>query len=145
MAKLKGKPAPQSNEPNQTDFSELKGTAKITNGLVDNRDFSMKTPLLRVAGAGTANLVTEQLDYLVKTSVVGTLKGQGGEDLEKLKGLTIPIKVKGPFSDPSYKPDLSAVLSDTAKKKVEEEVDKKKGELEEKLKDKLGDKLKGLF
>jgi AsmA protein len=145
MAKFKGKPVPKSNEPNQTDFSELKGTAKITNGLIDNRDFSMKTPLLRVVGEGTANLVSEQLDYLVKASVVGTLEGQGGEELEKLKGLTIPVKVTGPFSQPAYKPDLSAVLSDTAKKKVEEAVDEKKGELEQKLKDKLGDKLKGLF
>jgi len=141
-AKVRGKPVPTTNEADQTDFSELKGTAKITNGVVDNRDFSMKSPLLRVTGAGQADLVKEELDYLLKTAIVGSLKGQGGEDLDKLKGVTIPVRVKGPFDNPSYKPDLSAALTDTVKQKAKEKVEKKKDDVRQKLKDKLRDKLK---
>jgi len=145
LAKVKGKPVPPNNEPERTDFAELKGTAKITNGVIDNRDFAMKSPLLRVTGAGKANLVSEQLDYLVKASVVGSLQGQGGDELSALKGVTIPVRITGSFDKPSYKPDLSAVLSDTAKKKVKEKVDKQKEKVEQKLKDKLKNKFKGLF
>jgi len=145
MAKIEGKSLPESTEPEKTDFSELKGTATIINGVVDNRDFLLKSPLLRVSGAGKADLVNEKLDYLLKAAVVGSLQGQGGDDLSKLKGITIPVRVKGPFAEPSFTPDLSAALSDTARKKVDEAVEKKKGEVKKKLEDKLKDKFKGLF
>ena len=85
MAKLKGQTVTATNEPEKTDFSSLGGSAKITNGLIDNRDFSMQSPLLRAKGAGTADLVKELLDYEVEVSIVGTLQGQGGKELEQLK------------------------------------------------------------
>ena len=145
MAKLKGQSIQKSNEPEQTDFSSLGGSAKITNGVIDNRDFNMQSPLLRATGAGTADLVKEQLDYLLSATIVGSLQGQGGKDLEQLKGVTIPVKITGPFSKPSYKPDLSAVVSDQVKEKAKAQVEEKKKEVEEKLQDKLKGKLKGLF
>ena len=144
-AKVKGQSVPQTNEPDKTDFSELNGTAKITNGVLDNRDFAMKSPLLRITGAGKANLVSEQLDYLLKASVVGSLQGAGGDDLSKLKGVTIPVRITGPFDSPSYKPDLAAALSDTVKQKANEKVEEKKEEVKQKFQDKLKDKFKGLF
>lgn len=144
-ARVQGRSVPKTNEPDKTDFSELKGSAKITNGVLDNRDFIMKSPLLRVTGAGQADLVREQLDYLLKVSIVGSLQGQGGEKLSTLKGVTIPVRVKGPFDQPSYKPDLSAALSDTVKQKVKERVEKKKEGIKQKFQDKLKEKFKGLF
>jgi len=145
MAKFQGQPVRDTNEPEKTDFSSLNGTAKITNGVVNNQDFNMQSPLLRITGAGKADLVKENLDYLLKASIVGSLQGQGGVDLEKLKGVTIPVRVSGPFSQPSYKPDLSAALSDTVKQKAEEKLKEKEDEVTEKLKDKLKEKFKGLF
>jgi AsmA protein len=115
------------------------------NGVVNNQDFNLQSPLLRVTGAGKADLVKENLDYLLKASIVGSLQGQGGEDLKKLKGVTIPVRVTGPFDNPSYKPDLSAALSDTVKQKAKEKVEEQKEEVQQKLQDKLKGKLKGLF
>ena len=149
MAEIEGKSLPKTTEPEKTDFSALKGTATITNGVVDNRDFILKSPLLRVNGAGKVDLVQEKLDYLLKTAIVGSLQGQGGDELAKLKGVTIPVRVKGPFSDPSIRPDISTALTEGAKKKIDEAVEKKKEEakkkVEDKFKDKLKDKFKGLF
>jgi len=145
MAKIEGKSIPKNSEPEKTDFSALNGTANITNGVVDNRDFILKSPLLRINGAGTADLVKEKLDYQLKTAIVGSLQGQGGEELKKIKGITIPVRVKGPFADPSITPDLAAALSESAKKKVEQAVEKKKDDVKKKLEDKLKDKFKGLF
>ena len=105
----------------------------------------MRSPLLRATGAGTVDLVNEQLDYLLSAKIVGSLQGQGGKELEQLKGVTIPVKITGPFSKPSYKPDLSAVVSDQVKEKAKAQVEEKKKEVEEKLQDKLKGKLKGLF
>jgi AsmA protein len=141
QAKLKGQAAAASNEPNQTDFSELKGTIQVRDGVAHNNDLEAKSPLLRVTGKGQADLVHEQIDYLVSATIVGSLEGQGGRELTELKGVTIPVKVTGSFDKPKYAVDVNALLSDQTKAKLEE----KKKELEQKATDKLKDKLQGLF
>ena len=144
-AKFDGKPLPPSNEPEQTDFSELSGSAKITRGVLNNQDLSAKSPFLRVRGAGTVDLVQEILNYTVQATVVASSKGQGGESLKDLEGLNIPVKLTGPYAAPKYSVDWGKVLLSSQKAKVDEKVEEKKQELKEKLQDKLGDKLKGFF
>ena len=144
QAKIKGQPAPKETEPNQTDFALMKGTATITNGKVKNDDLLLKSPLLRITGAGKVSLPEETIDYTLTTKFVGSLKGQGGEDVAELKGVAVPVHVGGTFSKPTYVPDLAAVLSDAAKAEVEKKVEKEK--LQKKLGDDLTDKLlKDLF
>lgn len=145
-AKLQGQSAPEGNEPNQTDFTEMGGTAVIKNGLVRNDDLSMSSPLLRLTGKGEVSLPEETIDYTLTAKFVGSLEGQGGASLGELKGVSIPVHVGGTFSKPSYSPDLSAALSDAAKAKVEEKVEEQKQKIQEKMGNKLQDKLlKGLF
>jgi len=141
QAKIKGEPAPAETGPNQTDFALMKGSAIITNGKVVNDDLLMQSPLLRITGAGKVSLPKETIDYTLTTKFVGSLKGQGGEGVEELKGLSVPVHVGGTFSKPTYAPDLAAVLSDAAKAEVEKKVEKEKKKLQEKLGDDLTDKL----
>ncbi len=129
-ARLQGAAPAPGTEPNQTDFSELSGTAVITNGLMRNNDLAAKSPLLRVAGKGDVNLVSRRVDYLVNVSIVNSLEGQQGKLLADLKGLTVPVHISGPFSNLSYRPDVGAVLTDKAREQVQKK-------LEGKLKDKL--------
>ncbi len=143
-ARLKGRPVPKQDAPNQTDFTELSGSARIVNGLVHNQDLKAKSPLLRVGGKGTANLVSEQIDYLVKTTVVGNLSGQGGVALKDLKGVPIPVRIKGSFDKPEYSLDLAAVLEGKVKQEVKRKVKKKiKEKFGDQLKKGIGEKLKG--
>ena len=122
-ATLSGAPVTGSSE-EQTDFSELTGTAKITNGVIDNRDLTMKSPGFRVAGEGMADLPKQQVDYLVKASIVGTSKGQGGKELESLKGVTVPVRIKGSLSDPGFAVDVAALATDQVKQRAAQEIDK---------------------
>lgn len=122
----------------QTDFSVLQGTLNLAKGVISNNDLQAKSPLLRIEGEGSANLVTEQLDYTLHTTLVATAEGQGGKELENLKGLTIPIRVSGTFSDPKYRPDLASIAKARAKKELEKQQERLKSKAEEKLKDKLG-------
>jgi AsmA protein len=123
-AKLSGQPTAGGSEPEQTDFTELTGTAKVTNGVVDNRDLSMKSPAFRVAGEGIADLPQQQVDYLVKASIVGTSKGQGGKELESLKGVTVPVRIKGALTDPGFSVDVASLATDQVKQRAAEELDK---------------------
>ncbi|HAJ92180.1 MAG TPA: hypothetical protein DCO71_06145 [Gammaproteobacteria bacterium] len=146
QAKIKGQPVPEQTEPNQTDFALMKGTATIANGKVKNDDLLLKSPLLRITGAGKVSLPKETIDYTLTTKFVGSLKGQGGEEMQELKGVSIPVRVGGTFSKPTYVPDLAAVLSDAAKAEVEKKVEKETKKLQKKLGDDLTDKLlKDLF
>ncbi len=147
-AALRGEAKPPG-APQRTDFTSLSGSAQVKNGVVDNRDLQVKSPLLRIEGSGTADLVRERLDYLVKAVIVGSLEGQSGAALAQLKGVPIPVRITGPFASPDYRVELEKVITETQKKRVEEEVEEQKEELEKRLRDKLkegvGDKLKGLF
>ena len=143
-ARLDGEPAPDDG-PDQTDFSELTGSAQVADGLVDNQDLYMKSPLLRVTGAGQVDLPQQALDYRVKTVIVGSLEGQGGKDLEELQGIPIPVHIKGPFADPKVRPDLANALSETAKARVEEKVEERKQEIVDEIKEEAGKKLLDLF
>jgi AsmA protein len=120
LGALKGEQTQQADKSQKTDFSELTGTFAIRNGVAHNSDLSIKSPLLRVGGEGDINIGEDTLNYLVKASVVGTSKGQGGRELDDLKGLTVPVRVSGPLASPAYKLDFGAMVTDVAKQKVEE-------------------------
>lgn len=137
-AALSGQKPTKTDEPVQTDFSALSGTFTATNGLIDNQDLALKSPLLRITGAGQASLPKETIDYSLKVAIVGTISGQGGKELAELKGLTIPVKIGGTFSEPKPKVDLAGMVQDKAKQEL-------KAKAEEKIKEKLGDDLGGLL
>ncbi len=143
-AVIKGEPAPAETGPQQTDFTELKGTATITDGIIDNRDLLARSPLLRVAGEGRVDLPRERIDYLLKVRVIGSLKGQGAVDKD-LEGVEIPVEIGGSFTRPSYKVRLDKVLKKAVKKKAKKKLKKKLEKKLEKLEPGLQDTLKGLF
>lgn len=137
QARLKGQ-QPSSDTPQQTDFSALSGSFTADNGLVENTDLALTSPLLRVNGSGTADLVSEAIDYALRVSIVGSLEGQGGKALSELKGITIPLKIGGSFSEPKPSVDLQNLLKEQASGEL-------KSKAKEKLREKLGDDAAGLL
>lgn len=153
QSRLKGESLPEAEVSNETDFTELTGTATINKGVILNEDLSAKSPLLRITGEGMVDLPQEEIDYLLKTVLVGTLKGQGGRQLEELQGIPIPIRISGDLTDPGFALDLQAALGEQARERVEQEIEEKKEQVrekvEEKIQEELGEdvkeQLKGLF
>lgn len=143
-ARLRGREF-EEDEPNQTDFSELTGTFNIRDGVVRNDDLRGSSPLLRVRGEGSADLNDDTLDYRVNTTIVGTLEGQDGRELEELSGINLPIRITGPFTDPSFRLDLQSILRERvgddareriegeARERVDEEVEEQRERIEERL------------
>ncbi len=101
-----------AGERQKTDFAELGGTFTITNGVIDNRDFKMLAPLVRVLGAGLVPMPPRTIDYRVEAKLVASLAGQGGKDA--LAGLSIPIHVTGTWDNPSYNVDYASMLRQAA-------------------------------
>ena len=130
LGSLTGQQTKQADASKKTEFSELSGTFAIQNGVAHNNDLSLKSPLLRVAGAGDINIGDDTVNYLVKASVVGTLSGQDGRGLNELRGVTVPVRATGPLKAPSFSLDFNAMLTDTVKQKAEDMV---KDKLQESL------------
>ncbi len=136
-AKIAGKKSEATKEEPKTDFSELIAQLTIKQGIVNTDKLTAKAPFMRINGSGTVDLPKEKLKYLVKTKIVDSDKGQGGQELKELNGLTIPVKLRGKYTDPDISLDLNSLLEQKAKDKVKKKIDKKKKEVEQKLKDSL--------
>jgi len=127
-----------ADQTQKTDFSEMSASFAIKNGVAHNEDLDIKAPLFRVGGKGDIDIGNSKLDYTTKATVVATSKGQGGADLEKLAGLTVPVHLHGPFDAIKYDVNYGAVAADLAKSKAGEKV-------KDQLEKNLGGKLKGLL
>lgn len=141
QALFKGKKA-EETKVKKTDFSAVTATLKLSKGVMTTDNLSAQSPLLRILGSGKANYVNETVDFLVKTSVVGTLKGQGGKDTDELKDITLPITIKGTWAEPKIRPDLNAALDDQTKQKAKAEIDRAKEKAQKEV-DRGLDKLLG--
>ncbi|MEZ8989061.1 AsmA family protein [Vibrio breoganii] len=139
-AKFKGEEAPKETEAKKTDFSAMNAVVKLNKGVATLSGVSVQSPLLRIKASGDANYLKETMDILAKTSVVGSLEGQGGKDIDDLTDLTIPLRIQGSWASPKVSLDLAALQQqeiERNKKKLEE---KAKKETERGLKKLLGDK-----
>lgn len=121
----------------KTDFSEMSGSFRIANGVARNDDLEVKSPLLRVTGAGEIDLAGERLNYVARTTVVPTLQGQGGPELQALKGVTLPVRLEGPFSAIGWRVDVGAIATELARQKLEGKKEEAKARVQNEIKEQL--------
>lgn len=145
---------PEFSPEDKTVFSELNGSLNIKQGVATNNDLMMKAPIFRVQGQGEVNLVTTHVNYQARLAVVETTQGQGGPEIEALRGVTIPVRLTGPFNNISYQIDIASLAAEIAKTRagqaVGDKIEKAIGpETTERVEKLLGpdltNKLKGLF
>jgi AsmA protein len=98
----------QENGAQKTDFSQLSATFKLANGQATTTDLSMTGPLVRLRGAGTADLLTRELSFRLDPRVVATLEGQGAQQADPL-GLGVPVIVQGSWDAPQIYPDIADI------------------------------------
>ncbi|MDD2775074.1 MAG: AsmA family protein [Gallionella sp.] len=126
-----GSSTSSANKEEKTDFSELKASFSIRQGVAHNEDLSLKSPLIRLGGIGDINVGNDSMNYLAKATIARTLEGQGGKD--QVGGLTIPLRISGAFTDLKYNLDFSSMVSDNAK----QEIAAKKAEVQQQVQQKV--------
>jgi AsmA protein len=149
----KREPMPSEASLGETRFKALKGSAQVTQGLLENRDLVVDMDYLKVNGEGKLDLKSSKVDYRLTANVYELPKDQqtaagtppatgaqpatdaAGTGLADLRKAEIPVRVTGTLEDLKIRPDLEAVAKAQMKGKVEE----KKEELSKKLSDKLSD------
>ena len=101
LATAKNAAAFSSGGSGQTDFSTLTATYTIAAGILRNNDLKMTSAGLPTTGAGTVDLVQRRVDYKLSPKLAGAL--------------AVPVKITGPWSDPSFRPDLAGIASQNGK------------------------------
>ncbi|MFI3187747.1 MAG: AsmA family protein [Methylococcaceae bacterium] len=135
-ALIKGSALPADPKRDQTLFSDISGTATITNGLLQNNDLLATSSTLHVDGKGSLNLNSEALDY----KIAAKLLNRDASAPEPVKG-AVAIDIAGTLDQPSYTIDITSLLTDQNKVKIEKLIDK----LDKKLGSGVGDLLKSFL
>jgi len=113
----------------RTTFSVFKASAHLKDGIATTHDLDIASQDLRITGEGTANLLTDAIDYRVQAAI---LKGTAGGMLAD-----VPLTISGTLTSPSVRPDLAEL----AKAGLQQAL---KGNREE-LQQTLQNRLKSLF
>ena len=106
---------------NSTSFDTFKASADLANGVATTKDLEIASGDIRVTGQGTANLVTQAVDYRVNAAI---LKGGAAGALAN-----VPLLISGTMMKPSVRPDTQALVKSLAQQQLQ----KHKGEVENKL------------
>jgi len=89
-----------------TMFSELKSTFEIGDGNLHSSDLLMKSPLYNVTGEGDILINSGQISYRMNAIFASNLKRSTSGEFSDLRGVTIPVRVTGPYSTPLIILDL---------------------------------------
>lgn len=146
-AAFKQETAPAEPSPARTEFTEIKGTAVVKDGVATNNDFLAEIPFLRLTGAGKVDLGDSTVDYGLKARVLERpefLSGATDAEINEYTEAVIPLKITGPLASPSIKPDIAGLAKAAAQKKIDAEEDRLRDRLKDK-EDDLKKRLKDLF
>jgi AsmA protein len=134
-ALIRGTEAPQPPSNPRTQFSSMKASGKVTNGVMQNDDFFAQLPFMQMTGKGSVNFVEATVDYTVTGRFLEKPEFVTEVSAKELEGFTkavIPFRITGPLADPDIKPDLEKMLKERAEKEAKKALlDKVLGEEEE--------------
>jgi AsmA protein len=132
-ALLKGEQPPEPVLPAKTEFSTMRMTGVVADGIMRSDDLFAELPFMQVTGGGMVDIPAGTVDYGMIARILERpefLRDATAEELDEFTEAEIPLKVTGPLASPKIQPDLEELL---------------KQQVEDEIKDLLKDKLKGLF
>ncbi len=113
-----GLPGPRGDQPKQTSYQVIQGSATVTNGVAQSNDLLARTSFMDVTGKGSLRLGEQRLDYDLVAKLTGKVAIQNCETMTPLIGDSIPFNLKGTVADPSITPDFSKILRDRVREQA---------------------------
>lgn len=118
----------QARRDEKTDFSELSISARIQDGVARSDDLALKSPFLRLGGAGQVDIGRQRVDYAARATVVASAVGQGGAGFDALRGVTVPVRLSGPFDDIGWKVQWSGAAAAALGHRLQDKLGEELGE-----------------
>jgi AsmA protein len=121
----------------RTTISELTAPFTMKNGLFRTTGTSIKSDRFNLLATGTADLVTEKLNFLLDSTLVKTKVRKDGTTKVRTRK-AIPVKVTGTFDKPTFSADMQGLGRDQLFRALEDDDPTS-------TKSQLGDLLKGFL
>ncbi len=124
-ALYKQEPAPEPELPARTQFSSVKATGPVTDGVFRNDDLFAQLPFMQLTGKGTVDIAAAEVDYRMTARILENPEfatDATAEELEEFTEAKIPLRITGSLADPTIAPDIEEMLKEEVKEKVEEEI-----------------------
>ena len=122
-ALLKRQAIPARTGPERTDFTALKGSATVVDGVVASNDLTMAMQYLRVAGKATIDLPKSTIDSRLEATVLRIpAEGTDAAGMQELVNARIPVRITGPLASPKALPDIEGLIKEQVKEKVQEKI-----------------------
>ncbi len=120
-ALIKGEAAPQAPTTPRTQFSSMKASGKVTDGVMQNNDFFAQLPFMQVTGKGSVDFVEATVDYTATGRFLEKpefMTEVSKEELDDFTRAVIPFRITGPLADPDIKPDIEEMAKDRAEEEA---------------------------
>lgn len=124
-ALIKAEPAPNAPATPRTQFSSMKASGKVTDGVMQSDDFFAQLPFMQVTGKGSVNFVEATVDYTVTGRFLEKpefVTGVSQEELDDFTKAVVPFRITGPLADPNIKPDLEKMLKERAEREAKKAI-----------------------
>lgn len=115
-----------------TVFEKMGATFRMEGGNLLNDDLLVVLRSFEARGSGRIGLGQQDIDYLFTPTA---LKGEDGPDL------AIPVRIRGPWADPSIVPDLEAAIDLRLDEKLEAEKEALKAKAKTQVREKVAEEL----
>jgi AsmA protein len=115
-------PAPPSDVPRETRFMVIQGTAEVRDGVAHMSDLLGRASFMEVNGSGRLVLAEQHLDYQLEARLSAPVDIPNCETMAALVGQSIPLRVRGPVTDPEIAPDYSAIIERQLRREAERRI-----------------------
>lgn len=124
--------------PEETSYQLIQGMANVTDGVAAMPDLLARAPFMDITGRGRLELVDQQLDFTLESTMTRSLGIQSCDSLDRMVGNSFPWTLKGTIAEAEIRPDFSKYL----RQRIEDEIrDRARERIEERLQDRLRDLL----
>lgn len=125
-----------NNPAQRTAFDDMSGSFTIAQGVISNKDLSMKTSGLNVKGEGQVNLPAYTINYRLTPQMIANVKDKTTGEVSQKGGVAVPLLISGSLDHPTYQPDLAATLQNALQdpKAFKEQLRNSKGDFKEQFK-----------
>lgn len=120
-ALLKRETPPQPVLPARTRFSSVTATGVVKNGVMQSDDLFAELPFIQLTGSGSVDLPAATVNYGLAARVLKKpelMTDVTEAELNDFTETVIPLKITGPLTSPSVKPDVERMV----RKRVEDEL-----------------------
>ena len=123
-ALFKQEPPPEPRLPARTEFTAVRASGTVTDGVFSSDDLLAELPFLRLTGNGSVNLAEGQVDYSMQARVLAQpefIDAANETELADFSEAVIPLRITGPLASPSIRPDIEAMLRAELRRAVEKQ------------------------